>query len=164
VSDLNEFEKLLSEVPSNEAVDEEVDAAVEDPREVGHVGQADYPPFRNILVPLFIASYYTFNMRELPDVEEGPWGVAAHEGDDYAEENQAEVHLLVHLPLGPKPLYLSRADIQSYPHVEEDHDEEGNHCHEEQAEVDDVVLDVHAVHAELGRPDRWSILCWKVVN
>jgi hypothetical protein len=48
--------------------------------------------------------------------------------------------------------YLRGLDITDDLGVEEDHEEQGHQRHEEEAEVDDVVLDIVTVHPQACRP------------
>ena len=92
-------EELFPEVVTHQAVHQEVDAGVQDRREVGHVGQTLDPPVRVELHLLLVAGDDGLQVVELPDVNDGPGGAAADEDDDDAEENHEHVHLLPQLPL-----------------------------------------------------------------
>ena len=84
---------------AHQAVHQEVDARVQDGREVRHVGQTLDPPVGEEHQGGLVASDDCLQVVELPDVYDGPRGAAADEDDDDAEENHEHVHLLPQLPL-----------------------------------------------------------------
>ena len=97
-------EELFPEVVAHQAVHQEVDAGVEDGREVGDVSQALDPAGGEEDQRLLVAGHDGLQVVELPDVDDGPGGGAADEDDDDAEEDHEHVHLLPQLPLRPEGL------------------------------------------------------------
>ena len=158
------MEKLSPKVVSNKAVNEEIEAGVENAGEVGNMRQADNPFCRKkrvgtcVLVKLFIAMNNALNMGKLPNINNHTGGVATDEGDHNAQQHQEHVQLLPQLPLGSKSLGFQFLQFTENPAVDGDKGDERNDGGGEESEVSDVELDVVAVLPQLGCPVSWNPL------
>ena len=98
-------QQLLPEVVTDQTVDKEVDAGVEDGGEVRNVSETLDPSLREkemmglSLHIEILAGHYGLQVIKLPDVDDSPWRTAADEDDDDTEEDHEHVHLLPQFPL-----------------------------------------------------------------
>ena len=95
---------------AHHAINEKIDARVQNCCEVRDVGEALNPFLgKKLVIYLFVhQEVITFDnvlqVIELPDVDDGPGCVAADEDDHDAQEDHEHVHLLPKLPLRSKRL------------------------------------------------------------
>ena len=146
------FEKLSPESVSDEAVDDKVDAGVENVERVGEVGETSDPEAgqEGVADPSIssekIAADNVVQVGELPDVDNNSGRLATQEHEHDAEEDQGEIPFLP-LNLWPIPLDFATlfVDVQDDLGVENKHGEDRDDGGHHDPGAYDVVLDVVAV-------------------
>ena len=143
---------------TDEAVDDEVDAGVENVERVGEVGETSDPEAgqEGVADPSIssekIAADNVVQVGELPDVDYNSGRLATQEHEDDAEEDQGEIPFLP-LNLWPVPLYLAALFVDVHDDLGlNDHGNDGDDGGHHDPGAYDVVLDVVAVDPKFCFP------------
>ena len=156
---VDHLEKLPPECVADEAVDDKVDAGVENVETVGDVGEAPDPPLGEEgvvdqpLLKQVVALDDVVEVGELPDVDDDARHLATEEHNHDAQEDEEEIDLLPQPAFRSEPLHLDIANVHDDLGVENEHRKDGYEGGAEDSAPHDIVLDVVAVESEI---------CWLV--
>jgi len=108
---------------TNEAVDDEVDAGVNDCREVSNVGEAadDSDRFEQDIGVTTVKN--NINVEELVNIDNNPGTVEDKEGNNDAEKNKEKIDFILHFLFRSKSLNFHIFEIANDSNIEDEHRE-----------------------------------------